>query len=82
MKDCGVSVDKTELDQFFAAIEGKTIPELVAAGEKKLVSMPSGGGARAPAAGGAAGAGEAQPEAKEEEVEAVDMGGLFDDDEY
>lgn len=82
MKDCGVSVDKTELDQFFAAIEGKTIPELVAAGEKKLVSMPSGGGARAPAAAGAAGAGEPKAEAKQEEAEAVDMGGLFDDDEY
>jgi large subunit ribosomal protein LP2 len=82
MKDCGVSVVKTELDQFFAAIEGKTIPELVAAGEKKLVSMPSGGGARAPAAAGAAGAGEAKEEAVKEEAEAVDMGGLFDDDEY
>ena len=82
MKASGVSVDKASLDQFFKSIDGKTIPELVKAGEKKQVKMPSGGGARAPAAGGAAAAA-APKEEKKEEVEDVDMGGLFgDDDEY
>ena len=58
MKASGVSVDKASLDQFFAAIDGKSIPELVAAAKKKQVSMPAGGGGRAPAAaaGGAAAA--------------------------
>ena len=82
MKASGVSVDKASLEQFFKSIEGKTIPELVKAGEKKQVKMPSGGGASAPAAGGAVA--EAPKEEKKEEVEDVDMGGLFgdDDDDY
>ena len=82
MKASGVSVDKASLEQFFKSIEGKTIPELVKAGEKKQVKMPSGGVASAPAAGGAVA--EAPKEEKKEEVEDVDMGGLFgdDDDDY
>ena len=83
MKASGVSVDKTELDAFFAAVDGKSVPELIAAGEKKKVSMPSGGGARPAAAAGAAAAEAPKAEEKKEEVEDVDMGGLFgDDDDY
>ena len=83
MKASGVYVDKKELDQLFVALEGKSIPDLVAAGKKKQVVMPSGGGgARAPAAAGAAAAAPVE-EAKKEEAEDVDMGGLFgDDDDY
>ena len=83
MKASGVAVDAETLKIFFQTIEGKSVPELVAAGSKKQISMPRGGGGAA-AAGGAAVV-EAAPveEEKKEEVEDVDMGGLFgDDDDY
>ena len=85
MKKAGVSVDKEELDIFMKAMEEKSVTELVAAGSKKLVSMPTGGARPAAAAGAAAGAAAEAPkeEEKKEEEEDVDMGGLFgDDDEY
>ena len=83
MKDCGVSVDKDSLSQFFKCLGETSVPDHVNAGSKKLISMPSGGGAR-PAAGGAAAGGaaaEAPKEEKKEEAEDVDMGGLFGDEE-
>ena len=83
MTASGVSVDKASLALFFKGIEGKTIPEVVVAGQKKLVVMPSGGGAARPAAAGGPVAAAVVEEVKKEEVEDVDMGGLFgDEDEY
>ena len=83
MKECGVSVDKTSLDQFFKNIDGKNIAESVKEGEKKLIKMPNCGGARPAAGAGGAAATAAPVEEKKEEVEDVDMGGLFGgDDEY
>ena len=84
MKDCGVSCDKATLTTFFAQIDGKSVTDLVAAGAKKHVKMPTGGGGARPAAAGAAAAAPAEVEKKEEKEEVVDMGGLFggDDDEY
>jgi len=83
MKASGVAVDAESLKIFFQTIEGKSVPELVAAGSKKQISMPSGGGGAA-AAGGAAVEEAPVEEEKKEEVEDVDMGGLFgdDDDDY
>ena len=61
-----------------ASFEGKKFEELVAGGLAKMASM----GPAAPA-GGAAPAKAAAVEEKKEEVEDVDMGGLFGgDDEY
>ena len=84
MKKAGVSVDKESLDLFFKQIDGKSVVELIAAGAEKTVSMPSGGYA-GPVAGAAAGGASAEEkpavEEKKEEVEDVDMGGLFGDDE-
>ncbi|KAJ2004583.1 60S acidic ribosomal protein P2 [Coemansia thaxteri] len=81
VSSAGIDVDSERLGQFFAAIEGKDISELIAAGQSKLASVPSGGAA--PAAGAAAGAAPAAAaaaapaEAEEESDE--DMGfGLFD----
>mmetsp|Transcript_5063 Transcript_5063/g.7642 ORF Transcript_5063/g.7642 Transcript_5063/m.7642 type:complete len:111 (-) Transcript_5063:177-509(-) len=84
MKATGVSVDKEALDAFFKVIEGKSIPELAAAGKKKHVSMPCGGGAAVATGAGAAAAQAAPEEEKKEEEEDVDMGGLFggDEDDY
>lgn len=86
LKASGVAADDTSLDLLISKMEGKSIPDLIAAGSRDLASI-SGGGA-APAGGAAAAsAGPAkadeQPKAKEVEVEAdVDMGGLFEDDGY
>ena len=84
LKDSGVEVDKANLTIMMEKLSGKSIPELIAEGQKELASMPA-GGAAAPA--GAAAAAEAAPaEAKKEEEpeEDVDMGDLFGggDDDY
>ena len=44
MKASGVSCDKATLTTFFKQIEGKSVTELVKAGSKKHVKMPTGGG--------------------------------------
>ena len=84
MKDSGVSCDKKELTQFFTILGDRSVTELVKAGKSKKVTMPSGGGGGAAAKGGAGPAEEApKEEENKEEVEDVDMGGLFgDDDDY
>jgi len=84
MKECGVSVDKESITQFFNCMSGKEVTATIADGKKKLITMPT-GGARAAAGPVAKGAAAAQvvEEVKKEEVEEVDMGGLFGgDDEY
>merc|ERR1712195_95729 len=58
MKECGVSCDKATLTTFFAQIKDKSVTDLVAAGHKKHVKMPTGGGGGAPAAKGGAAAAE------------------------
>ena len=82
MKDAGVKVDKETLTLFFKTLGEKNVPETVAEGKKKLISMPTGGARAAASAGPAAAA--APVEEKKEEKEDVDMGGLFggDDDDY
>jgi large subunit ribosomal protein LP2 len=75
----GGEADEEQLTKLFAELEGKSIHELLSAGETKLKSVVSaggGGGGAAPAAGGAAApAAAAAPEKpKEEEVDALDGG--------
>jgi len=73
-------VDDSKLSAFMAEIEGKDVAELIAEGNKKLASVPSGGAGPA-AAGGAAGGGAAAAAAapEEEEEEEADMDfDLFD----
>ncbi|KAJ1648408.1 60S acidic ribosomal protein P2 [Coemansia asiatica] len=78
----GIEVDADRLSQLQAALEGKGINELIAEGQSKLASVPSGGAAPAAgaAAGGAAAAAPAAEEKEEEEEDSdEDMGfGLFD----
>ncbi|KAI3625197.1 60S acidic ribosomal protein P2 [Malassezia furfur] len=79
----GIEADSERLEKLMSELSGKDINALIAEGQEKLASVPSGGAvAAAPAAGGAA-AGEApkEEEKKEEEKEESDedMGfGLFD----
>ena len=81
----GVEVECERLDKLVAELDGKNVADVIAEGQEKLSSVPSGGAvAAAPAAGGAAPAGGDAPaaeEKKEEEKEESDddMGfGLFD----
>ena len=87
LKSSGVEADDESLTTMINKLEGKSIPELIAEGNKSLASMPAGGASAAAAApSGDAGAGEAKKEEKEEEAEEadVDMGDLFGggDDDY
>ena len=67
LKAAGVTPDSEKIEKMIASFEGKKFHEMVEGGLAKMATM-----------GGAA----AKEEVKEE-VEDVDMGGLFgDDDEY
>ncbi|EPX71080.1 60S acidic ribosomal protein P2B subunit [Schizosaccharomyces octosporus yFS286] len=79
----GIESETARVESLLSELQGKNIEELIAAGNEKLATVPS-GGAAAPAA---AAAGEAAPaaeeakkeEAKQEEESDEDMGfGLFD----
>ncbi|CAI5758622.1 unnamed protein product [Candida verbasci] len=84
LESVGVEVEESRLSKLLADLEGKEISELIAEGNTKLASVPTGGAA--PAAGSSSAvAGGAAEEAKEEEKEEEkeesddDMGfGLFD----
>ncbi|KAE8210322.1 hypothetical protein CF327_g5794 [Tilletia walkeri] len=81
-----IEPETERLEKLLAELEGKDISEIIAEGQSKLASVPSGGGgggsaAAAPAAGGAAPEAAKEEEKKEEEKEESDddMGfGLFD----
>ncbi|OBA20623.1 ribosomal protein 60S [Metschnikowia bicuspidata var. bicuspidata NRRL YB-4993] len=84
LSSVGVESEESRISSLLSELEGKSIEELVAEGNTKLASVPSGGAAAssgsAAAAGGAA-AGEAVEEKAEEAKEESDddMGfGLFD----
>merc|ERR1712045_283776 len=81
----GIDAEEGPLDKVIEELQGKNIEDLIAEGQGKLASVPSGGAAPAAGAGGAAPAGGAAEEAKEEKKaeseseEDDDMGfGLFD----
>ena len=76
LKAAGVTPDSEKIEKMIASFEGKKFNEMVEGGLAKMASMGSAG----PAAAGGAPAAAAKEEVKEE-VEDVDMGGLFGDDE-
>ncbi|KAI5952132.1 hypothetical protein KGF57_004180 [Candida theae] len=81
-----VEIEEDKIEKLISELDGKSVEELIAEGNEKLSSVPTGGaaaGGAGAAAGAAAGgaAEEAAPEAAEEEKEESDddMGfGLFD----
>ena len=84
LKEAGVSSDSESIKLMISKFEGKKFHELVKGGLDKLATLgsaaPAGG---AGPAGGKAAEVKAAVEEKKEEVEDVDMGGLFGgDDEY
>ncbi|PAA60616.1 hypothetical protein BOX15_Mlig024093g2, partial [Macrostomum lignano] len=80
----GIDCDEERVTKLINEMKGKSIDEVIEAGQKKLASVPSGGGAAAAAAPAAAAPPAAKEEKKEEkkeesESEEDDMGfGLFD----
>mmetsp|Transcript_31625 Transcript_31625/g.88661 ORF Transcript_31625/g.88661 Transcript_31625/m.88661 type:complete len:122 (+) Transcript_31625:102-467(+) len=83
----GSSLDadgKARAEQLIKDLEGKSVADVIAAGQERLASAPVGGVAAAPAAAGgaadAAPAEEVKEEAKEESEEDIG-GGLFGDDD-
>ena len=86
LKEVGATADKESVKALISKLDGKNLPEVIAAGYDKFAAVGGGGGAAAPAGGDAgAGAPEAKEEKKKEEEpeEEVDMGNMFgDDDDY
>ncbi|CUM49603.1 unnamed protein product [Debaryomyces tyrocola] len=80
LESVSIEVEEEKISQLLAEVEGKNAEELIAEGNEKLSSVPS-GGAAAPAAATASGDAPAAEEAAAEEAEESDedMGmGLFD----
>lgn len=86
LSSVGIEADDERISALISAVGGKDINELIAEGQSKLATVPSGGAAAAApsggaAAGGAAASGAKEEKKKEEEKEESDddMGfGLFD----
>lgn len=84
LSSVGVDVEESRISALLSELEGKSVQELIAEGNTKFASVPTGGAA--PSAGGASAAAGGSTEAaaeeeKEEEKEESDddMGfGLFD----
>ncbi|KAG7380738.1 60S acidic ribosomal protein P2 [Phytophthora pseudosyringae] len=79
LHSCGVETNDERVAAVVKAMEGKSVEEVIAAGNGKLASF--GSAAAAPAAGGAAAGGAEAAKVEEkavEEEEEVDMGGGMD----
>ncbi|KAM9905034.1 hypothetical protein OXX69_007335 [Metschnikowia pulcherrima] len=83
LSSVGVDSEESRISSLLSELEGKSVEELVAQGNTKLASVPSGGAAAS--SGSAAAAGGSSAEAAEEKEEEAkeesddDMGfGLFD----
>lgn len=82
LSSVSIDADDEAIAKLLGEVEGKNVEELIAEGNEKLSSVPTGGpAASSSGAAGASDNAEAQEEAKEEEEEESDgdMGfGLFD----
>ncbi|CAX42970.1 60s acidic ribosomal protein, putative [Candida dubliniensis CD36] len=85
LETVGVEAEESRLQALLKDLEGKDLQELIAEGNTKLASVPTGGAAAGGASGSAGAASGAAAEAEEEKEEEAkeesddDMGfGLFD----
>ncbi|CAH2351377.1 60S acidic ribosomal protein P2-beta [[Candida] railenensis] len=85
LETVGVEAEESRISSLLSELEGKSVEELVATGNTKLASVPSGGAAAASSGSAAAASGSAAAEVEEEKAEEAkeesddDMGfGLFD----
>lgn len=82
LESVGVDAEESRITALLSELEGKSVEELIAEGNTKLASVPSGGAAASSSAAAAGGAVEEAKEEKEEEAKEEsddDMGfGLFD----
>ncbi|PSK35487.1 60S acidic ribosomal protein P2-B [Candidozyma pseudohaemuli] len=84
LETVGAEADESRISTLLSELDGKSVEELIAEGNTKLASVPSGGAAAASGSAGAAAGGAAEAAAEEKEEEAKeesddDMGfGLFD----
>ncbi|KAH3678418.1 hypothetical protein WICMUC_001435 [Wickerhamomyces mucosus] len=82
LESVGIEVEDEQVSTLLSSLEGKSVEELIAEGNEKLASVPTGGAGAAPAgaATGAAAEEAAAEEVEEEKEESDDdMGfGLFD----
>ncbi|KAH3687781.1 hypothetical protein WICPIJ_001244 [Wickerhamomyces pijperi] len=80
LSSVGIEVEEEQVSALLTALEGKTVAELIAEGQEKLASVPTGGAGAAAASSGAAVEEAAAEEVEEEKEESDDdMGfGLFD----
>ena len=74
LAEVGIEADDERLNALISELEGKSLPELIEIGSKKLVKGGGGGGGAAPAAGGAAEEEKPAEKPKEEEVDAMEGG--------
>ncbi|CAL9729435.1 large ribosomal subunit protein P2A [Monosporozyma unispora] len=80
LSSVGIEIDEERVNTLIAAVEGKSIEELITEGNAKLSAVPAAGPASSGSASGAAAEAAAEEEAEEEKEESDDdMGfGLFD----
>ncbi|KAI8985880.1 60s acidic ribosomal protein-domain-containing protein [Pilobolus umbonatus] len=81
MASVGIEAEQANLDSLINALKGKNVEELIAEGQEKMASVPTGSAVAASSGAAAAGADAPAEEEKEEEKEESDddMGfGLFD----
>ena len=78
VESVGAEVDEARINELLSSLEGKgSLEEIIAEGQKKFATVPTGGASSA--AAGAAGAAEEEKEEEAKEESDDDMGfGLFD----
>merc|ERR1719224_360065 len=75
LESVSIEVDEDKLNKLISTFEGKSLDDLLAAGQEKFKSL-------GPATGGAAAAAEPEPEEEEEAPPAMDMFGGDDEADY
>eukprot|EP00518_Triparma_eleuthera_P003625 CAMPEP_0182463512 /NCGR_PEP_ID=MMETSP1319-20130603/7502_1 /TAXON_ID=172717 /ORGANISM="Bolidomonas pacifica, Strain RCC208" /LENGTH=113 /DNA_ID=CAMNT_0024663061 /DNA_START=11 /DNA_END=352 /DNA_ORIENTATION=+ len=77
LESVGAEVNQESLDALISDMEGKSLEEVVAAGQEKIATVSVGGGGGGGSSGGSGGAAAVEEKKEEEEEEsAEEMGGM------